>query len=232
MAKKPHETETQAATETLTANPEVEQLAQEQAADDAETKAAEVASDPLEQLGSEDDDAGTFNEQGVRVRKTLVSRMLIPTEDKDWILKNVVAKGKGAKAILGKIVGVCTETIEREGQLPNGTPSKMVVALGNFEMVNYHTGEVTRGTSAYFPAAYAYMLHQMLPHDREAASKPGAIRTVGVDVELGVVATGKNIPYEWTATAHREGKDMDILKKLRNARPIPNKQLLLTAPQA
>lgn len=114
---------------------------------------------------------------------------------------------------------------------PDGKQSAMIALMGDFEMVNYGTGEVTRATSVYLPPAYALLVHGMFPQDKEAAKLPGALRTVEIDVEIGIEATGKTIPYEWVAIAYREGKAMDVLRRLRNSRPVP-KKLLLTGPGA
>jgi hypothetical protein len=48
-------------------------------------------------------------------------------------------------------------------------------------------------------------------------------------VDIGVEATGKTIPYEWTVTAYLEGKAENAIKALRDRR---KPQLQIAAPGA
>lgn len=157
--------------------------------------------------------------QGVRTRRVIVLKQFVPGPD--WINQNVVAKGKGTQVMIGRIYGVAFEVGRKTGTLPDGSPSENIFVRGQFESLNYITGEVGEASTVYFPKAYAEKLEMVFKGDE-------TIKVVEVDVDVGVEATGKTIPYEWVTVAFVEGGKAATLKRLRTARAKPA-QLLLTA---
>jgi hypothetical protein len=154
--------------------------------------------------------------EGVRARRAFMPKLFLP--NKDWIMQNVVAKGTGSRAVIGRIYGQCFETKDKAGTLPNGQPSVTIALVGAFEAISYITGEVMSVSNAYMPMAFAEKV--------KAAFADETIKLVEVDCDIGLEATGKAIPYEWVTTAFIEGKEMAALRRMRTSRPRPAKLLL------
>lgn len=172
--------------------------------------------------------------EGVRARRALAMKNLIP--DQDWINKNVVAGGKGTQGLVGRIFGVATSTETKDTVLPDGTPSQTIAVKGSFQAESYLTGEITEATLVYFPRVYAEKIVTVFAVDEN-------VKVVEVDCDIGLEATGKTIPYEWVVIAYREGEAMAVLKRIRASRARPTNLLgngimggvgqpVLTAPNA
>lgn len=177
-----------------------------------------------EQTTSEIANAGNLAQaatEGKRARRVIVMKQFIP--DADWINVNIVAKGKGTQVLVGRVFGVCTGYEDKENTLPNGEKSKQIVLRGSFEAESYVSGEVTDGTGIYLPMAYAEKvkaLYAMMPD----------LKTVEIDCDIGLEATGKTIPYEWVVIAYREGEASDVMKRLKSSRARPAGAPALPAP--
>jgi hypothetical protein len=130
----------------------------------------------------------------------------------DWINVNVVAGGKGTRAVLGRIYGVATGFERKSNTLPDGSISASIFVKGMFQSEGYVTGELSEASGVYFPMAYA---------EKIAACFDMGVKTVEVDCDIGLEATGKTIPYEWVVVAFREGQEMDVLKRIRGTRARP-----------
>ena len=163
--------------------------------------------------------SGSVETDGVRARRGLMPKQFLP--DPDWINKNVVAGGKGTKAVIGRIWGIVTKTDRKTNTLPNGDSSETIVCTGVFNSEGYLTGEVAEASSVYFPMAYAEKIEAVMKADP-------SIKVVEVDCDVGLEATGKTIPYEWVIVAYREGAEMAVLKRLKGTRGRPAS--VLTAP--
>lgn len=161
--------------------------------------------------------AGSVETEGVRARRGLMMKQMIP--DIDWIMKNVVGGGKGTRATIGRIYGVVTNTQRRAGTLPDGTPSETIACGGVLNMESYVTGELSQGSNCFFPMAYAEKIEALLRADP-------TIKVIEVDCDIGLEATGKAIPYEWVITAFREGEEMAVLKRIKGTRPRPDNILI------
>lgn len=155
---------------------------------------------------------------GVRARRGLALKMLLPNQE--FIAKNIIAGGKGTRATIGRIYGIATRT-DRKQNIVNDKTIESIVVTGMFDLESYITGEISRGSTCYFPMAYAEMIEAVFKADKMLLS-------VDVDCDIGLEATGKTIPYEWVCTAFREGAEMSTLKRLKATRDRP-KTLLLTA---
>jgi hypothetical protein len=86
--------------------------------------------------------------------------------------------------IVGRVYEVNTRTFE-----VNGEPQERIYAVGEFEAVNYATGEVMESTIADLPAYYLEGIRGAL------ARNDGAAVLLGVEIILA--ATGKSIPYAY-----------------------------------
>ena len=137
----------------------------------------------------------------------------------DWINVNVVAGGKGTKAVIGRIFGLATGYEDKQNTLPDGSIAASIFVKGVFQSESYLDGELGEASGVYFPMAYAEKIKAVL--------EMGDVKTVEVDCDIGLEATGKTIPYEWVVVAFREGKEMDALKRIRGTRGRPQNVVTL-----
>lgn len=159
---------------------------------------------------------------GVRNRRAFMMKNFVPSQD--FINKEIVSKGKGTKIMLGRIVGVCTGTDDKTNTLPDGKQSTSVVLKGVFEAESYLDGEISNATAIYVSAAYAEQVKAMLSQD--------GVQALEVDIDVGLEATGKTIPYEWVVVSWRKGEEMPALKRLKASRGRPDNAAKLAAPSA
>lgn len=161
--------------------------------------------------------------QGLRQRKAFMLKHLIPSVD--WIMKEVVGKGKGTQVTVGRVFGICDGTEAKQNQLPDGSFSDSIVMKGAFQVESYLTGELSEAATVYLPMAYAMKVAAVFKADP-------TIKVVEIDCDIGLEATGKPIPYEWVVIAFREGEAMAILRRIRQSRPRPASAPPLPAPGA
>jgi len=161
--------------------------------------------------------------QGVRARRAIMMREFIPSQD--FVAKNVIGPGKGTLVILGRVFGFVTGITEKAGKLPNGEPSVSIVANGQFETENYHTGEVSQASAVYLPNAAAEALKAQFAADPD-------VKLIEIDMDVGLEATGKTIPYSWYVANHVEGQAATPLKALKSRRGRPANAVALAAPAA
>lgn len=179
-----------------------------------ETAAAENAAEVVQ--GEVTGDTGSVASDGTRARRALMLKQFLPNPD--WINVNVVAGGKGTRATIGRIYGIATGFERKVNTLPDGSLSESIFVKGMFQSEGYVTGELAEASGVYFPMAYA---------EKVAAAFEGlGVKSVEVDCDIGLEATGKTIPYEWVVIAYREGQEMDALKRIRGNRPRPTALLV------
>lgn len=158
-------------------------------------------------------------------RRARSSFMMKNFADQDFINKHVVAKGKGTKAMLGRVFGFVSSVSEKKGTLPNGEPSVSIVLHGQFETESYIDGEISSCSSVFFPNGFARDVQHTLASD-------DTIKVLEIDTDVGVEATGKSIPYAWVIVNHIEGQAVSPLKKLKAARGRPEGVLQLPPKEA
>lgn len=163
--------------------------------------------------------------QGRRARSSFMMKNFA---DQDWIMKNVVAKGKGTQVMLGRVFGIVTSVTEKKGTLPNGEPSTSQVLNGTFETEDYTTGEISTASTLYLSNSFGQSIKALFASDN-------AVTAVNIDTDIGVEATGKGIPYAWVVVNHIDNEAMSPLKAMKSARgrpaglPAPVAQKQLTA---
>lgn len=161
-------------------------------------------------------------EDGKRTRKAFMMKQFLP--NKDFIAREIVGKGEGTKAIIGRVWGACFGWEEKTHTFPDGKTSTSVALKGAFEAENYITGELDSAVQVYLPAAYAERVVAAFK------SMPD-LKVVELDCDIGLEATGKIIPYTWVVVAYREGEEMATLKRIKSSRGRPaNAVALLPAP--
>ena len=124
---------------------------------------------------------------GVRARRAFALKNLVPSID--WINKNVVSQGKGHRAIVGRVYGIVTGYVDKVNDI-NGVPTASIALNGSFEAESYESGEVSRFVTVFLPMAYAEQLKAAFLSDSN-------LITASIDLDIGLEATGKTIPYEW-----------------------------------
>lgn len=149
---------------------------------------------------------------GTRARRALMLKQFLPSLD--WINKNVVAGGRGTKAVVGRIWGVATGFERKESEY-QGRILQSIMVKGVFQSESFVTGELAESTAVFFPMAYAEKIAALFEADK-------TISVIEVDADIGLEATGKTIPYEWVVIAYLEGKEMEVLKRLKNSRARPH----------
>lgn len=161
--------------------------------------------------------------EGVRARRAFMLKFLIGG-DGDWINKNIVAGGKGTAKIVGRVFGACMGAEKKVNVLPDGSSSESIVLYGQFEYESTVTGEIGQASSVYLPMAYAQQVAAVFASD-------ATVKALEVDVDIGLEATGKTIPYEWLVINH-VGGEASLLSKLRNRRRPGQKALPGTSTSA
>ena len=144
--------------------------------------------------------------EGVRVTSVLTMKRFATQE---WILQNCVVRGKGSRSAVARIIGAAIgwETKITEFQ---GERLESIALSGTFEGTSYVTGEIIQATMVYLPMAYARQVAMAFSDE--------TVKLVELDLDIGVEATGKSIPYEWTCTSFVSGTESNILTRLRNRR--------------
>ena len=170
--------------------------------------------------------AAPATEQGTGVRAVRALKMKDFLPNADWINKNVVAHGKGTKVLIGRVFGLVTGTKDKVNTLPNGESSESILTEGVLMGESYLTGEISEGSGAFLPGAVSEKFKTMF------AASPD-MRTIECDLDIGLAATGKAIPYEWVVIQHVEGEQLEPLKRLRKSRSRPEgAAALIAAPAA
>lgn len=164
----------------------------------------------VETNGEVTTETGSVETEGTRARRALMLKQFLP--DPDWINKNIVAGGKGTRGTIGRIYGLATGYERKNNTLPDGSISESIFVRGMFQSEGFITGELAEASGVYFPMAYA---------EKIAAVIEMGVKTVEVDCDVGLEATGKAIPYEWVIVAFREGVEMDVLRRIRGTRKRP-----------
>lgn len=144
------------------------------------------------------------NAEGMKTRRVVMNKMFLPSDD--FIMKEVVGRGKGTKCVVGRVFGLCT-SVEVKNSEYQGKILQSIALKGMFQYEGYMTGELGTGTTYYPPAAYAERVAAVMAQE--------GVQTVEVDIDVGIEATGKTIPYEWTCTAWTESGQFDVLRRLR-----------------
>lgn len=130
---------------------------------------------------------------------------------------------------LGQIAGVIYDVVEKPGTLPNGEPKTSLLALGDFQAVNYETGEVTEAKAAYLPGYFAEALRALFV-------RAGA-KVIQCGIEVVAEPTGldektnlpKSIPFAYgvrNLMARRADDPLEQVKRAMQGRnmlrlPVP-----------
>lgn len=190
------------------------------AADNASAEGAPHAAE------TEADTIGDYftDPNGMRVDQALVMPSLLPVvraQAVDWIMRNVVGMGAGTHICVGRVVGraIRGEWKENEWQ---GKVLKSVLLTGEFRMESALTSLVQEHSDLWLPVGYARRVEAQL------ALEPGSVAMF--DVDIGLQATGRNIPYAWTVISHLRQRSSSALERLWTARKVTPG--LLTGPTA
>ena len=199
---------------------------------------------------SEQASAGLQDAGGVRTIKAFMTRMIMPP--KSYLMKNFIWKEgdpetpvAGRQIMMGRLFGLCLSYYEKDGSLPDGTPSKSIVLRGDFEATKIDPLEVKDGKydttdakiverfnmpEAYLPEAYAMKVKAYFD-DCKARNIPAG--SVEIDLDIGMETTGKMIPYTFIVLSYVEGQ-ASALTRMRDrkaAMAFRQAQMKLNAPE-
>lgn len=96
-----------------------------------------------------------------------------------------------ATKVLGQVIGQIFDVKEKLGRLPNGEQKVSLQAIGDFEAVNYKTGEVWNSSAAYLPGYFLETVQSML--------KLPETHAIDFAIEIVLTPTGKPAPAIQTA---------------------------------
>jgi hypothetical protein len=158
--------------------------------------------------------------EGVRVDQALTMPLLLPcarAEAVDWIMRNVVGRGRGTHVKVGRIYGIAVKATGKETE-HQGKKLASIMLTGTFGMESALSGLTYEHADLYLPNGYARQI--------EAALSLGATQ-VEFDVDVGIEATGRTIPYAWTVIAYlRASNASPAFARLAARRRVPVAGLL------
>jgi hypothetical protein len=158
--------------------------------------------------------------EGVRVDQALTMPLLLPVaraEAIDWIMRNVVGRGRGTHVKVGRIYGIAVRATTKETE-HQGKKLASIMLTGTFGMESALSGHTYEHADLYLPNGYARQI--------EAALALGAEK-VEFDVDVGIEATGRTIPYAWTVIAYlRASNASPAFARLAARRRVPVAGLL------
>lgn len=125
------------------------------------------------------DENSVAADEGTTKRSIQMKMFTTPKQHKEVAFKNEAQT-------VGQIIGEIFSVKEKVGTLPGGDSKVSLLAFGDFEAVNYTTGEVFQSTAAYLPQYYLETVQAML-------EKPD-VHSLLFAVEIVVAPTGKTIP--------------------------------------
>lgn len=162
-----------------------------------------------------DDHAYTTGD-GNRVTRAFSPKFLLP--DPGYIMREVVAPSSVPGAVkvhkmIGRLSGIVTRYEHRSNKATVNGVEKTIQSIGLVGVMQSENldGEVSTVSIAFLPMAFAEQV--------SAAIDMGAT-AVQLDIDIGVIATGKPIPYEWTVTSYLEGRAERAIRQIRNSRKI------------
>ncbi len=132
----------------------------------------------------------------------------------DWIMQNCVVKGAGTKVQVARIIGKAMQAERKQNTYQDKT-LESIVLRGVFEGENLLTGEIISASEIYLPRAYAQQVAVMFMDE--------TVKRVELDLDIGVRATGKTIPYEWTCTTFTDdgfGAELSRIRSRRRPNPL------------
>lgn len=127
---------------------------------------------------------------GVEKRSIQMRMFKSPTNIKTCVNRQIIVP-------LGQIAGAIYEVVEKPGTLPDGTAKTSLLAMGEFEAVNYETGEVVQSFAAYLPGYFIEALR--------SAMRSGGGKMIMIGIEIVAEPTGlddktglpKGIPFAY-----------------------------------
>lgn len=145
--------------------------------------------------------------EGMRLENYVSPRTFVDVKD---IVPLLAAVPVGQPVGIGHIAGFVTSYERRESSLPvkpgEKVPPASIWLRGVFDATSYQTGEITRATWAILPRVMGELIAEAMDNNEGEAV---------LDIELGVAATGKTIPYRYTVTTYRATRQQAALAAIR-----------------
>ena len=132
---------------------------------------------------------------GIREDSPLVMPMLLPVprgpDAVDWIMRNIVAHGRGTHLCVGRVAGHAYRADHKENEW-QGKKLEAIVLNGLFRMQSTVDPKlIYENAELYLPLNYAKKVEAELKLNKS----DGADRVVTIDADIGIEATGRTIPY-------------------------------------
>lgn len=129
---------------------------------------------------------------------------------------------------LGQIAGVIYDMVEKPGTLPDGTAKTSLLAMGDFQAINYATGEIFEAKAAYLPGYFAEALRSIFVRANARVAEIGieiCLEPTGLD-NMGMP---KSIPFAYGVKNLIARRAADPLEQLKR-RMVAGGMLRLPAP--
>lgn len=158
----------------------------------------------------------------IEQREFIAMGQLVPSVD--WINQHVVAKGKGTRVALARLIGIASKAQVQKNQ-HQGKELDSIRIDGHFKLTMLETGQMMQAPTAFLPKAWSKQVFALL----DGADPSTRVKMI---LALGVEATGKTIPYRWTVSmfrpAHDEVGPLAELETIAERIPSPRKPRLVT----
>lgn len=157
---------------------------------------------------------GAGDERGTRIENFLSMRTFVEQEE----ALRIGLQPKGSHVTIGLLAGYVTGFERRESNLPlkvgEKAPPPSIWLKGEFRATVLKTGEIKEARWCILPRAAGELVE-------EALTEGGVTRAL-LDLEIGVQATGRTIPYAYTVVAygrsHDAKKALDAIEARQEAR--------------
>jgi hypothetical protein len=155
---------------------------------------------------------------GIREDSPLVMPMLLPVprgpDAVDWIMRNIVAHGRGTHLCVGRVAGHAYRADHKENEW-QGKKLEAIVLNGLFRMQSTVDPKlIYENAELYLPLNYAKKVEAEL----KLSKLDGADRVVTIDADIGIEATGRTIPYRWSVISRFRSRSASALDKLWSRR--------------
>jgi hypothetical protein len=155
-------------------------------------------------------------DEGTIQNSVIVNADFLPDRDRNWPIRNVASRGIGFKIVMGQLAGVCTG-VERRTSEWQGKDLTSIWLHGSFTATIRATGELIEASSAIPPQAYAAKVERLLGL---------GVEKVEVDIDVGLQATGRNIPYRWYASDYAESEEREQARQIQHRQAARSAKLV------
>jgi hypothetical protein len=155
-------------------------------------------------------------DEGTIQNSVIVNADFLPDRDRNWPIRHVASRGIGFKVVMGQLAGIATSAERRVSEW-QGKELMSIWLHGNFTATIRATGELIEASSVIPPQAYAAKVERMLGL---------GVGKVEVDIDVGLQATGRNIPYRWFASDYSESEEREAARAIQHRQAARSAKLI------